>query len=308
MEDMLTKLGGVSGVLALASSILILISSLLAIRPLLRKFRFDVRTFIGFLPQRKHVWGTVYDSHTKRPIPFAKVQLLDRQKRLLETRIADSEGRYGFLTTLETSSSEKLEFFIVASADSYQFPSRREPTTDAFLYSNLYFGAPIVRGDLALVNFDIPLDPQQPASVGRRGSSVSLGLSIAALADIGFWVGLVVVPLNYFIAPNPFTMGILFMFFGTVSLRVWSVREHPFGMVIDSSTGAAMPFALIALNDTEGRRIGFTVSDEQGRYFLVAKQGQYQLNVSTSAMVQPPRQSSVRISVKNGWITQELKV
>ena len=317
MEDILDTFGGVAGVLALVSSLLILASSFLALVPRLRKFRLGTRTFawqslktfIGFLPQRKNVWGTVYDSYTKRPIPFAKVQLLDQQKRVLETRISDSQGRYGFLGNLDVSSLEKVEFFIVASADSYRFPSKSEPTIDAFLYSNLYFGTPILRNSSILVNFDIPLDPQQsPSSTTQKAQSIPLGLSIAALADIGFWLGLIVVPLNYFIAPNPFTMAILFVFFGTVSLRVWGVREHPFGVVLDASTGAAMPFALVALNDTEGRRVGFTVSDERGRYFLVAKRGEYQLNVSTSAMIQPTRQSTTRISVKNGWITQELKV
>ena len=69
-----------------------------------------------------------------------------------------------------------------------------------------------------------------------------------------------------------------------------------------------MPFALITLNDKLGHRKGFTVSDEQGRYFLVTGKGDFDINVFTPADVQPQRSTVKEIHTKRGWIVDEIKL
>jgi hypothetical protein len=64
----------------------------------------------------------------------------------------------------------------------------------------------------------------------------------------------------------------------------------------------------MTLNDATGKRVAFAVSDEQGRYFLVAEKGKYELVIYTSAVVQPPRQTKQTIESKKGWITREIKL
>ncbi|MCC6405337.1 MAG: carboxypeptidase regulatory-like domain-containing protein, partial [Candidatus Yanofskybacteria bacterium] len=257
-----------------------------------------------------NTWGTVYDANTKRPIPFARVQLLDRNKRVLETRIADREGRYGFLTTPESLMAQNVQVAIVASASDYRFPSRAPVTIDTFIYNNLYYGDLITVDDRTLVNFDIPMDPERPSTAPLmvKSPSVALGASVAALADAGFWVGLVMVPLNFVLMPNPFTLGTLFLFLGTASLRLWGIQEHPFGVVLDAATGRAMPFALITLDDMTGKRVAFAVSDERGRYFLVVPRGTYRMTTQSSASVVPPRRTTNIIEVGKGWITRSLTI
>ena len=131
---------------------------------------------------------------------------------------------------------------------------------------------------------------------------------MAAIADAGFWLGLVMVPLNFVLQPNPFSFGVLCLFLGTASLRIFGLSEHPFGLIKDSQTGRVMPFALITLTDAAGKRAGFAVSDEQGRYFLVVQKGVYEMTVSTSAAVQPLRQTKVTIDARKGWITKSLTI
>jgi hypothetical protein len=67
-----------------------------------------------------------------------------------------------------------------------------------------------------------------------------------------------------------------------------------------------MPFALITLNDLTGKRVAFAVSDERGRYFIVAERGNYELAVFTPATIVPPRQSRITIQAKKGWITRQI--
>jgi hypothetical protein len=128
------------------------------------------------------------------------------------------------------------------------------------------------------------------------------------MADAGFWLGMIMVPLSFLVNPNPFTFGTLCVFLGTASLRLFGITEHPFGTVKDAKTGAAMPFALMTLNDTAGKRIAFAVSDERGRYFMVVEKGEYTLTVFTPAAIQPPRKAMQTVRAKKGWITREIVV
>jgi carboxypeptidase family protein len=265
---------------------------------------------LGLLPKRKKVWGTVYDANTKRPIPFAKVQLLDRNKRILETHIADKDGRYGFLTTPESLQAQNVQISILPMAKDYAFPSHTPATVDTFVYNNLYYGDLITVSDQTLINYDIPMDPVSPSArpLVAKSPSIVFGASVAAVADAGFWLGLILIPLNVILTPTPFNFGVLFLFLGTASLRIWGINEHPFGVVTDSSTGRPMSFALITLNDLTGKRVGFTVTDERGRYFLVADKGTYEMTLSTPATVIPTRQTVQVIEARKGWITREIKL
>lgn len=309
---------GVIGLLSAASAIAVGASAVAALAPLLATSGFQALAFgwqslmgfFGILPKRKSAWGTVYDASTKRPIPFARVQLLDRNKRVLEARIADREGRYGFLATPESLMAQNLQVSIVANAPNYRFPSHAPVTIDTFIYNNLYYGDLITVDDRMLVNFDIPLDSDSPSTLPLvvKSPSVALGASAAALADAGFWIGLIMVPLNFILMPNPFTLGTLFLFLGTASLRLWGIQERPFGVVLDAATGRAMPFALITLDDMTGKRVAFAVSDERGRYFLAVPRGAYRMTTQSSASVVPPRRTTQTVEVGKGWITRSLTI
>jgi hypothetical protein len=309
MNDALTIIGPLS----LASAVVVAASAIVALVPLMHHkgaFSFAWQRLMGVLPARKRTWGTVYDANTKQPVPFAKVQLVNEQKRVLETRIADRQGRYGFLTTPDSLLANKVTIAIMVSARGYAFPSRAPVTVDTFIYNNLYYGAPVTVQDKTLVNFDIPMDPLRPshAPLVVKSPSVALGVTVAMLADAGFWLGAFVVPLNLILMPNPFTLGVLFLFLGTASLRIWGITEHPFGTIKDLTTGTAMPFALVTLNDVSGKRVAFAVSDELGRYFMAVPRGAYELTVVTSASVTPPRQVKEHITAHKGWLTASIPI
>jgi hypothetical protein len=181
---------------------------------------------------------------------------------------------------------------------------------DTLVYNNLYFGDLITVSDKTLINFDVPMDPLRPSAAPLlfKSPSIALGAAVAAIADAGFWLGVIMVPLNFILAPNPFTLGVVFLFFGTASLRIWGISEHPFGIVKDTQTGRPLAFALSTLNDLSGRRVAFTVTDEQGRYFLVVDKGTYEFNAFTPATIQPGRRSTSTIDARKGWITRELSL
>jgi hypothetical protein len=304
-----------TGPASVASAIVVALSAFTAVTPLLGpgvgSFVYEgLMNVLGLLPKRKQVWGTVYDANTKRPIPFARVQLLDAHKRVLETRIADEGGRYGFLSTPESLLAQNVQISIVVTHKGHVFPSHTPASLDTLIYNNLYYGKEIVVNDATLINFDIPMDPARPskAPIALASPSIMLGAAVAAMADAGFWLGLIMVPLNFIMTPNPFTFGIVCLYLGTASLRLFGITEHPYGVVVDAQTGRAVPFALLTLNDMTGKRAAFAVSDERGRYFLVLSEGEYEISVFTPSGIVPPRQVKKMIRAKRGWITEEIKL
>lgn len=309
-ETVITPIAVASMVTAFASTVIVLIPLFSSAGSGMAAFGYQwFMGFLGLLPKRKKVWGTVYDANTKRPIPFAKVQLIDRNRRVLETHIADKDGRYGFLTTPESLMAQHIQIAIMPSQGGYLFPSKTPSSIDTFVYNNLYYGDMIEVNDQMLINFDIPMDPirASAAPLVLKSPSIALGASVAALADTGFWLGLIMVPLNFALAPNPFTFGTLCLFLGTASLRLFGISEHPYGVVTDAS-GHPVAFALITLNDVGGQRKAFTVSDERGRYFLVVEKGTYDVQVVTPATVSPMRRTTMTVNAKKGWITMSLHV
>lgn len=276
---------------------------------------FSMMQAVG-LRKRAKVWGTVYDASTKRPIPFARVELIDAaSKRVLETRFSDREGRYGFVTSAQSLQQTVLSITIRASKPGYRFPaSAALPMTDFIVYDNVYRGETLtLRGD-APVHYNIPLDAFSP---GRR-SLTDFGRGLIGtwgdrLLSLGFWMGIVLVPLNWYLNQTTRNLVIMILFFLANGIRMLAMHR-PYGSTKDAMTGRALPFALIILNDLTGVRAGFTVSDEYGRYILSGERGKdYELQVFTPANVQPQRSRTVRIRGRSrigrrAWFTITLSV
>lgn len=274
-----------------------------------------IHVFISFLEiigirKRTKPWGTVYDAFTKKPIPFAKVKLMDEHSRVLETKIADKEGRFGFLVSAQTLTGEGVKIQLSAEKKGYRFPSSRvTPPKDTILYDNVYVGGIKVIQTKEAANFDLPLDPEKTElKEAIKIPAMKMHNLLARLANIGFWLGLVTAPLAYLSDPNLFSFVILILFLVLAFFRVFGLKERSYGLIVNQETKDPMSFALITLNDKLGHRKGFTVSDEQGRYFLVTEKGDYDLNVFTPANVQPPRSVKKGLYTKKGWITEEVSL
>lgn len=267
------------------------------------------------LKKRPRVWGTVYDARTKHPIPFARVQIFDEANRVLETRFADRDGRYGFLLSMEGTQQEVRRVKVVAAREGFSFPSRLvKPGTDYLVYEHPYFGELIEVAGQSAVTYDIPMDPAvvegRPA---RPPFAAVISKSWETVLNIGFYAGLVLVPYNMILHPNTTNFIIGGVFFGANAFRVFKMYR-PYGHVKDIAGGQTVPFSLVTLHDQEGKRLSFSVSDEEGRYFLSTRGEQdYQVRVHTPANMIPPRSATEELpsdskEIKQGWITKKLNV
>ncbi|MEK7638484.1 MAG: hypothetical protein AAB375_03620 [Patescibacteria group bacterium] len=275
---------------------------------------FQLLQVIG-IRKRTKVWGVIYDSTTKRPIPLAKIELLDSSGRILETRYGDRDGRYGFLTSPASLHAPELRVRIRVQKPGYAFPSMQNISgTDFVVYDNIYRGGELVLQGDALVHYNIPLDPAVAGSVALKKVGWSLLGSIGnRLLSFGFYIGLVAVPLNLYFLPNATNIAIFTVFFLVNAIQLL-VLHRPYGVTLDALTGKRLPFTLVTLNDLQGNRVNFSVSDEHGRFILSGEQGKdYEILAYTPANTIPQRSIRLRVRglkrlVTRAWITAWLRI
>ncbi len=276
---------------------------------------FSMLQIVG-LRKRAKVWGVVYDSASKRPIPLAKIELLDASGRVLETRFADRDGRYGFLTSPASLHQQELRVIVRVEKPGYRFPSTFSltGTTDYVVYDNIYRGGEIVLQGDSLVRFNIPMDPTSKTRASWSGFGLGLiGTFGDRVLSLGFYIGIVVVPLNWWFAPTVKNIVIGAIFIVMNGIRMFALYR-PYGATLDATTGKRLPFALVTLHDLQGTRLGFSVSDEHGRFILSGEQGKdYELIAYTPANVSPQR--SIRLRVRGfrcwstrAWVTADLRI
>jgi hypothetical protein len=209
----------------------------------------------------------------------------------------------------------ELRVRIRVQKSGYAFPSSHASVgTDIVVYDNIYRGDELVLQGDALVNYNIPLDPVVAGRVAVRRIGWSLLGSIGnRLLSFGFYIGLVAVPLNLYFLPNATNIAIFTVFFLVNAIQLF-VLHRPYGVTLDALTGRRMSFALITLNDLQGNRVNFSVSDEQGRFILSGEQGKdYEILAYTPANTIPQR--SIRLRVRGlkrlatrAWITARLRI
>ncbi len=296
----------VSTIVVVASSAVGVFSMVLSGASFADYVRYFIQSIILLFRFRRKArsWGTVYNAKTKEPLPFAKVQLLDDKDRVIETRVADQFGRYGFLVDLSSSEEASSMFHIIAIKKGFAFLSGTPAERTGAYYENIYRGEQFKAKD-KLLSFNVPLDPK----LAKKKSAVKAGGAsihniLARGSDIAFWIGLVTVPASYFINKSDANLAFLIiMAFIDIFRVVGGLRAKPCGLVKDIKTNMPLAYALVSLNKG-GHREAFAVTNTRGQYFLLANRGSFVLKFTTPADIQPTRSKELPISTKEGWIAE----
>lgn len=254
-------------------------------------------------------WGTVYDSITKRPIPFARVEILNDQKRKLQSVIADADGRYGFILSSQRDVASPVAF--QAFRTEYDFPSKIKPSeVEHELYPNIYQGGSVNLAS-GLTNFDLPMDPRSKSS--NRGFyfgivSIKFNNIITKIADVLFVFGTILGLTNFIVNPNINNLSMLAIILSAFVVRKSGFKLKPFGLTKDKEINQILPFSLITLHNQGGERVSFTVSDAEGRYFLLTPKGKFILKAFTPAHILPTRTEEIPVLTTKGWISREIGI
>ncbi len=287
-------------------SLVALFASLLSGVPLLNYLAYlfiVISQFLGFRRTPKP-WGVVYDSYTKRPIPFARVEVLNEQARKLQSTITDINGRYGFLI-----SAQVPNITLQAFRTKYDFPSKSEPgIIEQKLYPSIYKGGTInVPG--GFTNYDLPMDPREKTASRNFYfgiSSIKLNNVLTYITNILFVLGVILSLVNVAVNPSATSAGVVAIILLTIIVRSSGLKLKPFGLTKDAETSKTLPFSFVALHNREGERVNFTVSDDIGRYFLLTPKGNYLLKAYTPSYVSAARTREIMVSARRGWVSKEI--
>lgn len=249
-----------------------------------------VSWFLSLLGIRKKnkSWGVVYDSITKDAVSLAIVRLFRIEQKesgmsalLVETQVTDQYGRYGFIPKLG-------EFYIEVQKPEYNYPSALVPKglQSDDTYINLYHRQRIlIQIEDASINFDIPIDPKEPA-VGSRDWKNTLfeirtgfGYLSRPLAYLGATISWVVVAVSF----NILNVSIALIYLG-LALFEWKRsrdKNKPWGIVFDSLSKNPISLANISIVDAQyGRTLKSRLTDYGGRFNFFPPPGFYRMLVS----------------------------
>ncbi len=259
-------------------------------------------------------WGTAYDSVTKRPLPFTRIEILNQNSRKLESVITDNQGRYGFIISNKLKKGEAFSVSFKAYQNDYNFPSQQSPLEEErVLYPNIYLGGLVTVAEGGL-NYDIPMDPHPQilsklVNIPYSGIvSVKLNNILTVVSNALFILGLVFGILNFLVNPGYLSVVYLLLVLLTHMFRISGIKLKPYGLIKDVTSEKTVPFGFVALYNLANERVNFAVSDNKGRYFILTKKGKYILRAFTPSYISPMRQSSMAVNSNRGWITSEIEL
>lgn len=109
----------------------------------------DETGYIILINKHALPWGTVFDSVTKKPIDLVLVRLMNGEdKRVIETKVTDKEGRFGFIIPAG-------KYYIFVAKEGFKFPSDKAKQG--------YKGEKIeIQSDSeGLIKIDVPIDEEK---------------------------------------------------------------------------------------------------------------------------------------------------
>lgn len=235
--------------------------------------------FLGLRQKRRH-WGTVYDSKSKQPIDPAIVQLVDAQSgAVVEESVTDMAGRYGFLT-------RSGKFYIRAEKTNYAFPAKNVTGKNDEIFDNLYYGEEFTMTDVSnLIVPNIPMDPvafdwNQMDKKRIIKLHPHLEYAFTVFTKSLYWIGFALSLFVYSRDTSIANLAVLGMYAVVMVISVMLSYIRLWGRVY-SSNGTPISDALIELASPkfDSVVIGKAKSAVDGRFFLKAFEGAYQLKI-----------------------------
>lgn len=227
---------------------------------------------LGLLSRRRP-WGVVYDSITKKPISGAVVKILEKEgKKVRETRVSDSQGRFGFLV-------DKGVYQLIVRKEGYIFPSEKvsldKNGSDGF-YPHVYLGGD-VKKKVGFLGLNIPLDMKEFVKIKK---SYVIFLKIIRFFEkirlplLIFGTILVAINLIFFHSVVDFVILGLYIFLWLIEL--YNRRKaKPWGEVKDVY-GDPLDLAIIRFfNANNSKLIATAITNKTGRFYVLLPVGGY---------------------------------
>lgn len=264
--------------------------------------------------RKRRPYGVVYDAETKQPLDPVYVTVYDATtNKLIDTKITDINGRYGFLLPVGT-------YRMSAQKTHYQFPSQKNAHAQSDgVYDDLYFGdvfSITSENSNMAVTLNIPMDKleadwnqEEKKRMGlfdwfTRNTKLWTTLSL-----ILFIVGFIFSVFALTVYPTAWNIIVFILYVVFAILQVLGVRPITTGTVTDRS-GNAIPYSVVRVwNAHLGTQIAQRITNDKGQYYLLVAKGEYYLtvDVKNASGGYDRVLTSETMSVRQGIINKDLK-
>jgi len=267
-----------------------------------------VPAILGF---RKKIipWGIVYDAQTKRPLDPVYVTLKTEKGKVVQEKITDMEGKYGFLAPPGV-------YTIEAKKTHYRFPSQIIKENTDWLYENIYRGEKfVIERETQVINLNIPMDNfaidwNELAKTKITQFNPYLEAFKKHLSGVIFYGCFFITLIITIFNPSPLNTGLTISYLVFGFLRIKGFKQKSYGIIYNKEKQQPLPFAKIraAFPSMKDRTIAHTITDEVGRYYLVIPKGQYYLEIEGKTVDGKEIKSSLEVNVKTGILNQNLNI
>lgn len=248
---------------------------------------------LGFLRIRKRKpWGRVYNHLTGRPIDGAIVKVLDAKfKKVKETQITDSDGRFGFLV-------RPGEYYLKISRRGFN-----EKETQVIK----------VLGPAQTINVEVALEALQISLPARSYKILKLVRFLLNLLDrLSPWilaVGVILSVVTVILAPSVLAYVVLGIYALLIILKIIfrEVFFKSFGWVLDRAGEQPLSLSVVRLFDAKKNwLLGTRVTGEDGRFNFLIGPGDYYVTAVKDGY--KPFQSASTHFTKSGLISYDIKL
>jgi hypothetical protein len=221
---------------------------------------------------------------TKETLDPAYVSVFDADTgQLIDTRITDINGRYGFLLP-------QGNFRIKVQKTNYEFPSKLLPQKNSDgVYDNLYFGDVFSVTDesrSAVITLNIPMD--RLATDWNQEEKKRLGILRSITKNTKFWstVSLVLFVLGFIFSAFVLTLDqstwnvVVFILYVIFALLQITGNGTVSSGTIKDVHGNGIAHAVVRVwNAQLGTEISKRVTDENGQYYILVAKGDYYVTI-----------------------------
>ena len=222
--------------------------------------------------KKRKTWGTVYDSATGDPISLVSISVIDaKDGKVKESKLTDKYGSYYFLVP-------EGEYQLEIQKKGYEIDSHD-------IDAKTYYTNVLTEPDKKKLIYDAPgmifYDLCMKSTSLDQKSIKDKRLSYLFFASI-FYLGFIFTIFVYLSNPTKLNLFLVIIYFINIIVRNLNYLGSKWGHVFNKE-GVKQPFSAISLLDKATKQlVARTISDEQGRYILLANQGEYTLKTITN--------------------------
>lgn len=248
---------------------------------------------LGFLRFRKRKpWGRVYNHLTGKPIEGATVKVIDaRFKKIKETQVTDSEGRFGFLIS-------PGEYYLRISRNGFM-----EKETQVVK----------VLGPVQALNLEIPLEPLQEILPQKSYKILKITHALLdALNKISPWIlaiGAILSIVSILLTPSVLSYIVAGLYGALIILKIILHKRFfkSFGWVLEKEAEKTVDLAVVRIFDANKNwLLGTRVTDHDGRFNFLIGPGDYYVTAAKEGY--KPFQSATTHFTKHGLISYDIKL